>query len=221
MTKGAPVPPEKMVTRGFHGTDYDYEGEVLPSSKHGKTPHYPDFSGTDDTYFLPATQPSNERKAWGWSGGDGYSDSNDGRGRHRVHVTEPVGEQHIDKNLHYLAPQHDEEWDTYARVAPKQRIVNTAWAPPPDPNNVPSHGGQTHVTQTLGHVNWNQFGGPNYTVHFGSGHAIHDTPSTSSRSLNSYSTETKLGKVVQPKQPKPAPGPKRGPRQVKGQEPLL
>lgn len=175
MTKGYRVPPEHVATRGFHGTDYDFGDAVLPRSKHGNV-HF-DFSGKNDTYFLPA-QPHLETEAWAWASGESRFRGENPRSRHRVHITEPEPEQHIDANLHgKYEPTSDRAWRENARVTPSQRIIDTHWAPPPrvwghseysagDPHDEFS---ESHVESTLPHVNWRQFGGENYKVFANSG----------------------------------------------------
>jgi len=153
------IPKKRQAKLGFHGTNYDYEGEVLPRGK-TRNMHYA-ISGEDDTYFLPADSPdpaqntANEVGAWNWSGG-GYWESEGVESRRRVHVTQPVGTQHLDNNINGMLPRSNSELKTMAAVAPSQKIQDTHWGPPATEG--------TSVTQTLPHVNWNQFGAPNWTT---------------------------------------------------------
>lgn len=133
-------------------------------------------------------------------------------------MTEPIGPQHIDRNIYGMSmPKHDVEWNKNARVAPEQKIVDTIWAPP-----AMASYGHTHVTQAFGHVNWNQFGASNFETHFDTGHSVRDTPMpTSYEAESSYSRARLAGRVSDPK-PAPAPkGPKKGPRPLPGQLPLI
>jgi hypothetical protein len=160
VTKGQEIPKERRATKAFHGTNYDYEGFVLPRGAHGNM-HY-DISGKQDTYFLPADgspeqTDKNEQSAWNWSRLS-YVPEGTVEGRQRVHVTRPIGVQHMDRNLDGVLPPRDEHLKAQAAVAPAQEILDTRWAPPATPG--------THVEQTLPHINWNQFGGaPNWRTH--------------------------------------------------------
>jgi hypothetical protein len=160
MTKGQEIPKEHQAKLGFHGTDYDFTGKVLPRGKLDHPPHY-SISGDDDTYFLPADgspeqNRQNEAGAWGWTSPDEFAKSA-GPDRPRVHLTRPIGPQHIDRNLNYDLGTRS-EIKTKAAVAPEQEIVDTHWGPPATEAG-------THVNQTLPHVNWHQFGGANWTTH--------------------------------------------------------
>jgi hypothetical protein len=159
MTKGPLIPKDWRATEGFHGTDHAFEDSVLPGrAVPHKNLHYPGLSGADDTYFLPADVPTrerndNENSAWGWT--KNYYETEDTR--RRVHVTRPIGQQHIDNNLHWGhgLPERKSQLNSLAHVAPAQEIKDTIWAPPP------TDGGW--VEQTLPKVNWHQFGGENWT----------------------------------------------------------
>jgi len=159
MAKGNKIPASRKAKLGFHGTDYDFEGFVLPNRVVGHR-HFP-ISGAEDTYFLPAdgspaSQKENESGAWDWASPE-YGESKGGA-RPRVHVTRPIGQQHSDRNLTYGAlPESDNVLKRQAAVAPAQEILDTRWAPP-------AGEGVSHVSQTLPHINWNQFNAPNWTT---------------------------------------------------------
>ena len=159
MAKGNKIPASKKAKIGFHVTDYDFEGFVLPRRVVGHR-HF-SISGDEDTYFLPAdgspaSQKANESGAWDWAS-PSYSDSL-GNARPRVHVTRPIGQQYTDRNLTYgPLPESTAVLKGKAAVAPAQEILDTRWGPP-------AGEGVSHVSQTLPHINWNQFNAPNWTT---------------------------------------------------------
>lgn len=213
MTKGFPIPPEKRVSRGFHGTNYDFEGSVLPQSKTGNA-HFPGFSGSNDTYFLPAEggdAHNNRKEAWRWAKATYNAESKSAPSRFRVHITEPIGEQHIDSNLHgHSAPYYPADYGRYARVAPEQKIVDTEWAPP-----ALEDAGHSHIDQTFGHVNWNQFGAPNFVTHFTPNNKLPPLPDVPNAQL--YDHPQWRDPFWQTSNKPKAPTAKRAPRQRKGQ----
>lgn len=174
MAKGNPVPEHLRVTKGFHGTKRDISDAIVPSNQHGQTPAW-SVSDTDSTYFMPSpdeqqvkdagwnwnhrdVDTSAEVNAWRWSEHKGSSL----QGRPRVYVTSPNAEQHFDGNI----DENPRDALTAARVTPSQTITDTIWGPPP------RAGG--HTEMTLPHINWRQFGAPNYTVHVPSMNAVYD-----------------------------------------------
>lgn len=160
MTKGYPLPQDKHVQRAFHGTDFDFDGEVLP---HGETGciHFAGLSGDDVTYFIPAEQGDvvqAEKDAWRWSGSN-WSSNTTNRSRRRVHVTMPVGQQWFDNNLHGNGqPYSEDDWFEWARVANRQIVLDTMWCPPPDDRH-------TFIEPTLPRIDWKEYGGEWWITH--------------------------------------------------------
>lgn len=182
MSRGAPVPKRLVTKRGLHGSVVDIP-EVRPALEHGISQwgisdksvtyfmpladekqhadwtanyQYGGYNYRDDLYddadagrprTLAQTHSYVERAAWDWS-----AEANVGGNRERVYVTEPKGRQYFDKNVGNRPRQSAEL--VSERVAPSQKIVDTIWGPPP-----PSGG---HTRMTLPHINWRQFGAPNY-----------------------------------------------------------
>lgn len=167
--KGTPVPKNRVVKRGLHGTQYDLT-EVRPSSEHGNRQW--DMSSKTTTYFVPSPdqkeydewsakgaweappelstlQERAENQAWTWA-----LETLSYKNRPRVYVTEPQGKQFYDRNIR-AKPQWRDELIS-ERVAPSQKVVDTIWGPP-----APHDG---HTRMTLPHINWKQFGAPNYQV---------------------------------------------------------
>lgn len=160
MSYGQAIPKNRHVKLAFHGTDYDYDGEVLPPSMHGGNQHFRGLSEVDLTYFIPAenVDADRERDAWRWAN-TGWSSDKTGRTRFRVHVTRPVGKQYFDGNLHHNSmPYGEDDWISWARVSERQVIVDTIWAPPPD-------FGHTMVEATLPKIDWKEYGGEWFIVH--------------------------------------------------------
>lgn len=162
MTCGYSIPSSRYALRGFHGTDYNYEDYVLPPSEHRGHQHFKGLSEASLTYWIPADVDPVEREknAWTWAY-TGWSSDRTGRGRYRVHVTRPIGEQWFDGNLHGNDdPYDDNDWWKWARVCERQVIVDTIWSPPPD-----TTADQTMVEQTFPKIDWKEYGGEWFIVH--------------------------------------------------------
>lgn len=165
--RGAKVPP---MPYGFHGTIQPLVGDSIEpanmghAATHPGTLHAP-LTSTEDTYFVPSrvkNNPTQEQAAWDWAG---LTQKTMG-GRPTVHTTMPESDQFIDANVHGPGIPDSQGLTTFARQTPRQKVVDTHWGPP-----APERG---WTAQTIPHINWNQFGGSNYTTHA-------DSPSTGER----------------------------------------
>ncbi len=150
--RGEQLPPVQF---GYHATRRDIPGDrIVAPAKHRKAKEF-QSSSPDDTYFTPVpdgnpvgheptTAEDAEGMAWGW-----LQEMRPGTGRGRVHLTEPDPEQYRDKAATFMG----------ARTTPSQRVISTSWTPTP----VTKDG---HVEGTLPHINWHQFGAPNWVSHW-------------------------------------------------------
>lgn len=143
---------------GFHGTHRDIPGgKILPPNVHGGVKKY-DETDADWTYFAPR-----EDQAWAHATESGDPNDTSG-GRPRVYVTKPIGQQFYDKSLpmdgtrsHFVdILGEDDQKASQAKAVKSQEIVGELWGPQPPRNAVTEMG--------LPHVNWRQFGVPNWRV---------------------------------------------------------